>query len=128
MTLHCAGRVSCSFANCLSPTADSDGVSAQIGSGVAAAALRNFPRGFRENSARVLQQLRESSGVVRGGFCWRYRLSLFCFMRFSFFLGGGEVRTLKTWVIRSCGKTWKYTVGPFQEESRLSTGVSALPC
>ena len=40
-------------------------VSAHIGSG---AALRKFPRGFRENSARVLQQLRESSGVVRGGF------------------------------------------------------------
>ena len=55
----------------LSPTAESDGVSAQIGSGVgwggSEVRFRGVPRGFRENSARVLQKLREGSGVVRGG-------------------------------------------------------------
>ena len=51
MAPHCAGRVPSSCGNCFSPTADSAGVSAQIGSGVG---------GSEEVSTRVPREFCES--------------------------------------------------------------------
>ena len=79
--------------NCFSPTADSDGVSAQIGSGVvwggSEEVSTRVPREFCESSAKAPGKFREGFarfiGRFQGGFqegwrvwrCWGYRLSLF---------------------------------------------------